>query len=173
MVTRAAVPWQRWKTPPSAIWKRSAFTALRPVAAIILPWQLRPSNLIAEILELHRGSFEGMTGKRGCPSQYSCQSTRPSPPFMPFWCMHAHTRTHTEWEGEYVESLAVIFVKCGLCALLSNSPKTCYSSFCFLSFPLSLFVSKFLFISSSLILPGESEMLLLSFFSTSRAFTAD
>lgn len=120
--------------------------------------------------------FWGHDRKKGVPLPIQLSKHEALPPVharLAFWCMHAHTHTHTEWEGEYVESLTVIFVKCGLCALLSNSPKTCYSSFCFLSFPLSLFVSKFLFISSSLILPGESEMLLLSFFSTSRAFTAD
>lgn len=79
--------------------------------------------------------------------------------------MHTFARRRREREGEYVESLAVISVKYGLRALLSESPKTCYSSFGFLSLPLSPFVFKFLFISSSLILPGVSGMLFPSFFS--------
>lgn len=82
--------------------------------------------------------------------------------------IRAQARIRREWEGEYVESLPVISVKYGLGALSSNSPKTCYSSFCFLSLPLAPFVSKFLFISSSLILPGVSGMLFPFFFS--RAF---
>lgn len=102
MVTRAAVPQQRRKTSEINLRACSLFTALRPVAAIILSWQLRPSNLIAEILELQRGPFEGMSGKKGCPSQYSCQSTRPSSRSCPLSvfdahaCAHTYTHTHRE-----------------------------------------------------------------------------
>lgn len=125
MVTRAALPQELVKKKnlqeQSAAY--SAFIAPCPVVAIILSWQLRPSNLIAMILELQQGPFEGMSGKGAMPPNTAVKAHGPLPvtPAKCFWWAHTHVHGGTKERGICWVFGCDLFKMCSLCPLIQLS----------------------------------------------------
>lgn len=173
MVTRAAEPRQLRKKPPRAICSELAFYSSAPCRSHHSSLTIKTLKSNSSDIGITARPFWGHVRKKGCASQYSCQSTRPSPRSCPLSVSdaHIHTYTHTHPIGRGIcwGFGCDLFKMCSLCPLIQLSKDllqqllfSLFSSHFSLSH--SLFVSKFLFISSSWILPGVSEMLLLSVF---------